>query len=110
MVGAWGGLSGQPLLFLSNKGPGIPVNDLLESQTFVFQKSQDELSFRFATSRKRNASKLELHFTNPDRAFYGDLNYIAASLPDDWLMPGPEGISRTRFVRSLNGRFLSGRS
>ncbi len=84
-VDACDNLVGLPLSFFSNKGPGTPVKEFLAGQTFTFQRNQDQLAFRFATSRKRNASKLELYFTNPARAFYGDLNYIAVTLPGEWL-------------------------
>lgn len=106
VVHAWEACFGIPLYWFSTKGPGQKVDDEFLKSRSGFGRLDDQICLTLKESRRRSACKLEIWFTNPARAFYGDLNFISAVFPDQWLDQfGPEKaeLAIVKFFLSLDG-------
>jgi hypothetical protein len=97
-----------PLLHFPKSGPGVPPSkELLEGKA-TFGRLDGETSLRLKQSRKRNAVDLEIWFTNPARAFYGDLNYVAAVFPNLETLDSSTDRARAKVASFMNSTFSLG--
>ena len=106
IVRAWKACFGIPLLSFSSKGPGQEIDDAFVKGHSNFGRLDNQISLKLMESRKRSACILEIWFTNPARAIHGDLNFISASLPDQWLAQcGPDKAEKSivQFFLSFDG-------
>jgi hypothetical protein len=108
ILDSWERIFGIPLLHFAKSGPGNPPTKELLQAKAIFGRLDGETSLRLRQSRKRRAVDLEIWFTNPARAFYGDLNYVAAVFPDLETLGSSTDEARRKVVEFMKAAFALG--
>ncbi len=101
IIDAWNTSFGVNLLYFAKGGPGREVDAKFLDDRSRFGRLDDCAWAKMKSSRKRDAYVLEAYFTNPARAFYGDLNYVWAALPDAWLAENENAEAKSSVVQFM---------